>query len=78
MESDGESVNPFTGMPNGLAMKLQNSWENILECEYGINPIFNLDDINSKLKKSNIDVPSIVYHYAIVGFKVNIFSHYLG
>lgn len=53
-----ENINPITGISNSKCMQLQNSWENILANEYGINSILNQTDFDMKLKKSYLNQPS--------------------
>lgn len=57
MDNTNESINPFTGMPNSKCMLLQNSWENILKGEYGVNPILNPNDLDMKFKKAYLNQP---------------------
>lgn len=57
MDNKNESINPFTGMPNSKCMQLQNSWENILAGEYGVNPVLNPNDLDMKFKKAYLNHP---------------------
>ncbi len=55
-----ESINPFTGFTNAKSMQLQNSWEKILNDEYGPG-VFSGIDFSHKLKKSNLYSDSFEY-----------------
>jgi hypothetical protein len=60
-----ESTNPFTGLPNSTAIRLQSSWENILEEHYGINTTLNVNNIENKFRKSTLYLPSETNDFAI-------------